>query len=272
MGILYSLGVFWNSVRFLLNVERDEFVVSRLTAPSFTNPVFKLGMWHEKGSCIRRSPSLCNAFITQLASRNVFPEFVIIHTGIVCECNCCHLCSLLGKTAVSVLPESLQLPPKNEFVTEELQESRRPVNTFFWRNGNRQWILRESATGRKWLTFCVTTMMQRNQSAHTAWGRVSTTSLRSVVRVAYKTGVIYLFIFLRFQANGGKNIEFFSHSSPRTWLVLRARLAVAWNVRESGSAGYFSSGHVWFRVRMDWIGRRQGKAGGRKRCTSLHFR
>ena len=137
MGILYSLGVFWNSARFLLNVERDEFVLSRRTAPSFTNPVFKLGMWHEKGSCIRRSPSLCNAFITQLVSRNVFPEFVIIHTGIVCECNCCHLCRLLGKTAVS---------------------------------------------------------------------------------------------------------------------------------------GYFSSGHVWFRVRMDWIGRRQGKAGGRKRCASLHFR
>ena len=52
-------------------------------------------------------------------------------------------------------------------------------------NGNRQWILitfhvysrylaatrdvRPTATWCKWLTFRFTTMMQRNQSAHTAW-------------------------------------------------------------------------------------------------------
>ena len=55
----------------------------------------------------------------------------------------------------------------------------------FRRNGNRQWILitfhvysrylaatrdvHSTATGCKWLTFRFTTMMQRNQSAHTTW-------------------------------------------------------------------------------------------------------
>ena len=55
----------------------------------------------------------------------------------------------------------------------------------FWRNCNRQWILvtfhvysrylaatrdvHSTATGCKWLTFRFTTMMQRNQSAHTTW-------------------------------------------------------------------------------------------------------
>ena len=55
----------------------------------------------------------------------------------------------------------------------------------FWRNGNRQWIsdkfhvysrylaatrdIHSTTTGCKWLIFRFTTMMQRNQSAHTAW-------------------------------------------------------------------------------------------------------
>ena len=57
----------------------------------------------------------------------------------------------------------------------------------FRRNGNRQWIpitfhvysrylaatrdVHSTATGCKWLAFCFTTMMQRNQSAHTACPR-----------------------------------------------------------------------------------------------------
>ena len=56
----------------------------------------------------------------------------------------------------------------------------------FRRNGNRQWIpitfhvysrylpatrdVHSTTTGCKWLAFRFTTMMQRNQSAHTAWG------------------------------------------------------------------------------------------------------
>ena len=36
----------------------------------------------------------------------------------------------MDTAAVSILSESLQLPPNNEFVTVEQQESRRPANTF----------------------------------------------------------------------------------------------------------------------------------------------
>ena len=46
---------------------------------------------------------------------NVFSDFVVIYTAIGCECNYCHLCRFLGKTAVSILSESRQLPPKSEF-------------------------------------------------------------------------------------------------------------------------------------------------------------
>ena len=60
-----------------------------------------------------------------------------------------------------------------------------PIIFNFGRNGNRQWIpitfhvysrylaatrdVPSTATGCKWLAFRFTTMMQRNQSAHTAW-------------------------------------------------------------------------------------------------------
>ena len=50
---------------------------------------------------------------------NVFLDFVVIYSAIGCECNYCHLCRFSGKTAVSILSESRQLPPKSEFVTEE---------------------------------------------------------------------------------------------------------------------------------------------------------
>ena len=74
------------------------------------NPVFTPGGWHDKirvleGLC------LCDAFNIELAPRNVFSEFVIIYTAIGCECNCYYLCRFLGKTEVSILSESRQLPP-----------------------------------------------------------------------------------------------------------------------------------------------------------------
>lgn len=47
-------------------------------------------------------------------SKNVFSEFNVIHTAIGCECNCYHLCSFLGKTAVAILSESCQSPPKSQ--------------------------------------------------------------------------------------------------------------------------------------------------------------
>ena len=84
----------------------------------------------KKSSCNRKSLSLCNTFNIQPASRNVFSEFIIIHKAIGCGCNCCHLYKFLGETAISILPESSQLPPTSEFVTEERQESRGLVNTF----------------------------------------------------------------------------------------------------------------------------------------------
>ena len=68
---------------------------------------------------VRVLEGLCDAFTIYLASGNLFSEFVIVHAAIGCECNCCHLCSFLGKTALSILSESRQLPPKSEFVTEE---------------------------------------------------------------------------------------------------------------------------------------------------------
>ena len=54
----------------------------------------------------------------------------IIHTAIGCKCNCCQMNRFLGKAAVSILSESLHLPPNNKFVTDEKQESRRTANTF----------------------------------------------------------------------------------------------------------------------------------------------
>ena len=90
-----------------------------------------------------------------------------------------------GKAAISILSESLQLPP-NKDVSRRNNVSRAGLKTLlnFRRNGNRQWILitfhvysrypaatrdvHSTATGCKWLTFRITTMMQRNQSTHTA--------------------------------------------------------------------------------------------------------
>ena len=60
-----------NSVRFSLNVERDEFGLKRRKASPFANP------------------------------------------AIDCKCNCCQVNRFLGKAAVSILSESLQLPPHN---------------------------------------------------------------------------------------------------------------------------------------------------------------
>ena len=47
LGILHSLGVFWNSVRFSLNVKRDEFVPQRCSASPFTNSLFAPDRWNE---------------------------------------------------------------------------------------------------------------------------------------------------------------------------------------------------------------------------------
>ena len=58
------------------------------------------------------------------------PRFDIIHKAIGCEYNCCQMNRFLAKAAVSILSESLQLPPNNEFVMEEWQELRRATNTF----------------------------------------------------------------------------------------------------------------------------------------------
>ena len=56
----------WNSVRFLLNVERDEFGLRRRKASPLTNPVFTpLSVWHKNSSCIRGSLPLWNAFACQ---------------------------------------------------------------------------------------------------------------------------------------------------------------------------------------------------------------
>ena len=126
-------------MRFLLNVERDEFFLSRRWAPSFTNPVFTPGGKHrKKSSCIRGSLSLCNAFNIKLASRNIISELDIIHTAIGCECNCHHFCRFLGKTPVPILSESRRLPPENEFFTGNNRSCAGPSTIFnFRRNGNR---------------------------------------------------------------------------------------------------------------------------------------
>ena len=63
---------------FLLNVGRDEFVLSRRRASSSTNPVFTPMMTRKK---VRVSEGLFNAFNIRLTSRNVFSEFFIIHTA-----------------------------------------------------------------------------------------------------------------------------------------------------------------------------------------------
>ena len=74
----------------------------------------------ENSSCIRRSLPLWNAFACQgTIPRQITREFGIIHTAIGCVCNCCQINRFSGKTAVSILSESLQLPPNNEFVKEE---------------------------------------------------------------------------------------------------------------------------------------------------------
>ena len=66
-------------------------------------------------SCIRRSLSLCNTFPSQRSiPRYITREFDIILKAIGCEMN-----RFLGKAAVSILSESPQLTPNNEFVTEE---------------------------------------------------------------------------------------------------------------------------------------------------------
>ena len=60
-----------NSVRFSLNVARDEFGLKRRKTSPIANP------------------------------------------AINCKCNCCQVNRFLGKAAVSILSESLQLPPHN---------------------------------------------------------------------------------------------------------------------------------------------------------------
>ena len=50
--------------------------------------------------------------------------------AISCECNCCQMNRFLGKAAVSILSESLQLPPNYKFVTDKSLESHRTTNTF----------------------------------------------------------------------------------------------------------------------------------------------
>ena len=69
----------------------------------------------KNSSCVRRSLSLFNVF----ACQGSILRLDIIYTAIGCERNCCQMNRFLGKAAVSILSESLQLPPNNEFVTEE---------------------------------------------------------------------------------------------------------------------------------------------------------
>ena len=74
----------------------------------------------KNSSCIRRLLSLYNAFACQGSiPSEMAREFDIIHTAIGCECSCCQMNRFSGMAAVSILSESLQSPPSNEFVTEE---------------------------------------------------------------------------------------------------------------------------------------------------------
>ena len=84
-------------------------------------PYLRLSVYDTRNSsCIRRSLSLFYVFACQSSiPRQITRESDIIHTAIGCECNCCQMNRFLGKAAVSILSESLQLPPNNEFVTEE---------------------------------------------------------------------------------------------------------------------------------------------------------
>ena len=59
----------------------------------------------KSSSCIKGSLSLCN--IMRLNVKGRFPV------------NCYQMNRFLGKAAVLILCEFLQLPPNNEFVTEE---------------------------------------------------------------------------------------------------------------------------------------------------------
>ena len=63
---------------------------------------------------------LCNTFACQGSIPcQITREIDIIHTAIGCEFGCCPMNRFLGKAAASILSESLQLPPNNEFVTGE---------------------------------------------------------------------------------------------------------------------------------------------------------
>ena len=99
----------WNSVRFLINVERDELDVRRRKASPHANPVFtpliKCMTWK---------------IVRVLEGRYLFGMRLRIKRRFsVRECNCCQMNRFSGKAAVSILSESLQLPSNNEFVTEE---------------------------------------------------------------------------------------------------------------------------------------------------------
>ena len=62
----------------------------------------------------------CNTFACQGSiPHSITREFDIIHTAIGCKSNCCQMNRFLGKAAVSIFSESLQLPLNNKFVTDE---------------------------------------------------------------------------------------------------------------------------------------------------------
>ena len=77
---------------FSLNKSVKHLSLAGVSLLPFTNPVWMPCRW---SLCIRRSLSLCSAFMCQEsipcsvpASRNLISEFDVIHIAIGCDCNC----------------------------------------------------------------------------------------------------------------------------------------------------------------------------------------
>ena len=134
--ILFSLSVSWNSVRFLLNVERDEFVLSRRRA-SF---VFTPGGWHEKNFVYLVFVMRLIIYNSRLGmySRNLllftYPSAVNV-TAAICLVSKVRLQFWFFLNLVSCLlrANSSRRNYKSRAGPKKLLN--------FGRNGNRQWIL-----------------------------------------------------------------------------------------------------------------------------------
>ena len=98
LGILYSLRVFWNSVRLFLNMERDTFVLEEALLLHESWIYARPDGWHEKkvsvlkGFCLflMRLHIKARFLVQKLTSSNVISEFCVIDKANGCECNCCH--------------------------------------------------------------------------------------------------------------------------------------------------------------------------------------